>query len=93
MYFVSSTLVFYVDWDFSLGNMSMDLSSILAALTSHGVPLVTGTAIQVASPQRCTPGLAGPEPSGPFIHPGHHLHGSRGYLNVVPAGPAPPLGS
>ena len=57
----------------TLGHMSMDLSSVLAALTSHGVPSVTRTTIQVASPQGCTPGLAGPEPSGPFIHPGEHL--------------------
>ena len=56
--------------------MNMDLSSVLAALTSHGVPSVTGTTIQVASPQGCTPGVAGAEPSGPFIHPGQHFHGS-----------------
>ena len=29
---------------------------------------------------------------GAFIHLGQHLHGSRGYLNVVPAGPTTPLG-
>ena len=68
--FCSSALIFYIDWDFSLGHMSMDLSSVLAALSSHGLPSVTRTNIQVASPQGCTPGLAGPEPSGTFIHPG-----------------------
>ena len=40
--------------------MSMNLSSVLAALSSYGVPLVTGTNIQVVSPQGCTSGLAGP---------------------------------
>ena len=74
MYLCSSALVFYIDWDFSLGHMSMDLSGVLAALSSHGVASATGTNIQVASPQGCTPGLAGPEPSGTFIHPGQHLH-------------------
>ena len=82
----------FFDWDFSLGPMSMDLSSVLAALSSHGVLLVTGTNIQVASLQACTPGLGGPEPSGTFIQPGHHLHGSRDYLNVVRACSSPPLG-
>ena len=71
--------------------MSKDLSSVLAALSSHGVPSVTGTNIQVASLQGCTPGLAGPEPSGTFIQPGKYLHGSRGYQNVVPAEPIPSL--
>ena len=87
----SSALIFYIDWDFYLGHMSMDVSSDLAALSSHGVPWVTGTNIQVASPRGCTPGLAGPEPCGTFIHSGQHLHGSRGYLNGVPAGPIPSL--
>ena len=41
MYSCSSTLVFYIDWHFSPGHMSMDLSSVLAALSSHGVPSVT----------------------------------------------------
>ena len=72
--------------------MSMDLSSVLAALTSPMVPSVTGPINQVASPHGCLSGLAGPEPSGPLINPGQHLHGSRGYLNVVPAGPTPLLG-
>ena len=67
--------------------MSMDLSSVLAALSSHGVPLVTRTNIQVAFLQGCTPGLANPEPSGTYIHPGQHLHGSTGHLNVAPAWP------
>ena len=67
--------------------MSMDLSSVPAALSSHGVSWFTGINIQVASLQGCTTGLAGPETSGTFIHPAQHLHGSRGYLNVVPAGP------
>ena len=53
--------------------MSMDVSSDLTALSSHRVPSVTGINIQVASPQGCTPGLAGPEPSGTFIHPGQRL--------------------
>ena len=91
MYLWSSALIFYIDSDFPLGHMSMDVSSVLAALSSHGVPWVTGTNIQVASPRGCTPGLAGSEPSGTFIHPGQHLHGSTGYLNVVPAGPIPSL--
>ena len=43
----------------------MDLSSVLDALSCHGVPSVTRTNTQVASPQGCTPGLAGPEPSAP----------------------------
>ena len=77
---------------FSLGHMSMDLSSVRVALFSHGVPSVTGTNIQVASPQGCTPGLAGPEPSGTFIHPRQHLQGSRGYQAFVFAGPTPLLG-
>ena len=81
-----------MDWDFSLVHMTMDVSSVLAALSSRGAPSVTGTNIQVATPQGCTPGLANPEPSGAFIHPGQYLHGSRGYLMVVPAGPTPPLG-
>ena len=92
MYLSSSALMFFRDWDFSLGHMSMDLSSVLAALSSSMVPSVTGTNNQVASPHGCFLGLAGPEPSGPLIYPGQHLHGSRGYLNVVPAGPTPPLG-
>ena len=92
MYLCSSALTFFIDWDFSLGYMSMDLSSVLAALTSPMVPSVTGTNNQVASPHGCLPGLAGPEPSGPLINPGQHLHGSRRYLNVVPAEPTPSLG-
>ena len=91
MYLCSSALIFFIDWDFSLGHMSMDMPSVLAALSSPMVSSVTGTGIQVASPQGCTPGLAGPEPSGPLNYPGPHLHGSRGYLNVVPAGPIPSL--
>ena len=85
MYLSSSAFIFYIDRDSSLGHMSMDLSRVLATISSHGIPSVTGTNIQVASPQGCTPGLACPEPSGT-------LHGSRGYLNVVPAGSAPCLG-
>ena len=95
MYLCSSALIFFIDWDFSLGDMSMDLSnlsSVLAALSSPMVPSVTGTINQVASPQGCTPGLAGPEPSGLLNNPRQNLHGSRGYLNVVPAGPTPSLG-
>ena len=75
MYLCSSALIFYIDWDFSLGHMSMDLSTVFVALSSHGVPSVTGTNIRVASPQGCTPVLASPEPSGSFIHPAQHLHG------------------
>ena len=48
-----------------MGHTSMDLSSVLAALISHGFPSVTGNTIQVASPQGCTPGLAGHEPPAP----------------------------
>ena len=92
MYLCSSALIFYIDCDFSLGHMSMDLSSVLTALSSHGVPLVNGTIIQAASPQGCNPGVAGPEPSGTFIHRGQHLHGSTSYLNIVYAGPTPSLG-
>ena len=54
--------------------MRMDLPSVLAARSSPVVPSVTGTSIQVASPQDCTPGLASPEPSGPLNYPGQHLH-------------------
>ena len=64
-------------------------SSVLDALSSHGVLSLTGTNIQVASRQGCTLGLAGTEPSGIFIHPGQHLHGSSGYLNFVLAGLTP----
>ena len=74
MYLVSSALTFYVDWDFLLGQMSMDVSSVLAALSSHEVLSVTGTKFQVAFPQGCTPGVAGHEPCGSFIHPGQHLY-------------------
>ena len=74
MYLCSSALICYIDSDFSLRHVSMDLSSVLAAVSFHGVPSVTETNIQVASPQGCTPDLAGPEPSGTFIHPGQHLH-------------------
>ena len=91
MYLCSSALIFFTDWDFSLGHMSMDLSNLLAVLSSHGVPSVTGTKIEVASPQGCSLGLASPDPSGNFIEPGQHLHSSRGYLNDVPAGPIPSL--
>ena len=77
MYLCSSALIVYIDWDLYLRHLSRDLSSILAALSSHGVPLVTGTNIHVASPQGCTPGLAGPEPSSTFIHPGQHLQSSN----------------
>ena len=73
LHLLSSELIFYAEWNFSLGLMSMDLSSVPAAFTSHGLPSVTGTTIEVASPQACTPGLAGLEPSGTFIHPGQHL--------------------
>ena len=66
--------MFYIDWDFFLGPMSMDLPSVLAALSSQGVPSVTGTNIQVASLEGCYPSLAHPEPSSTFIHPGQHLH-------------------
>ena len=69
----SSALIFFIDWDSSLGHMSMDLPIVLAALSSPVVPSVTGTSIQVASPQGCTPGLAGPEPSGTLIYAGQHL--------------------
>ena len=68
MYSVSSAFIFYAQWAFSLGNMSMDLCSVLAALTPIGVPSVTGTPIQVASLQGWTPGLGSPESSGPSIH-------------------------
>ena len=93
MYLCSSALIFFIDWDFFLGHMSMDLSSVLTALSSPMVPLVSRTINQVASPHGCIPGLAGPEPSGLLNYPGQHLHVSRGYLNVVPAGPTPSLGS
>ena len=73
MYSCSSTLIFFIDWDFSLGHMSMDLSSVLATLLSPVFPSVTGTSIQVASPQGCIPGLAGPKPSGPLNYPGQQL--------------------
>ena len=92
MYSCSSPLGFFIDWDFSLGHMSMDLSSVFAAPSSPVVPLVTGTSIQVASPQGCIPSLAGPEPSGPLSYSGQQLNGSGGYLNVLPAGPTPSLG-
>ena len=77
MYLCSSALISYIDWNFSLGHMSMDLSSVLAALYYHGVPSVTGTNIQVASLQGCTLGPASPEFSGTFIHPGQHLQGVK----------------
>ena len=72
MYLCSSALIFYIDSEFSLRHMTIGLSSVLAALSSHGVLLVTGTNIQVA-PQGCTPGQAGPERSGTFSHPKQHL--------------------
>ena len=56
MYLWSSALIFYIDSDFSLRHMSMDVSSVLAALSSHGVPWVTGANVQVASPRGCTLG-------------------------------------
>ena len=74
MYLCSSSLTFGIDWDVYLGHMSIDMSSVLAALSSDGVPSVTGTKIRVASPQVCTRGLAGSEPSGTFVHLGQHLH-------------------
>ena len=74
MYLCESSLSFLIDWNFPLGHMSMDLCSVLTALFSHGVPFVTGSNIQVASPQGCTPGPAGPERSVTFIHPGQHVH-------------------
>ena len=49
MYLVSSALIFYADWDFSLGHTSMDLSSVVAAHTSPRFPSVTGTTIRVNS--------------------------------------------
>ena len=67
MHLWSSTLTFFIDWDFALGHLSMDSCSVIAALSSHGVTSVTGTNIQAASPQGCTPGLAGPEPLAPSI--------------------------
>ena len=73
MYLFSSALIFFIDWDFSLGHMSIDLSSVLAALASPMVPSVTGTNNQVASPHGCLPGLATPEPSSALINPGQHL--------------------
>ena len=91
MYLVSSALLFYIDWDFLLGCMGMDLSSVLAAVTSSGVLSFTGKTIQVASPQGCTRRPAGPEPSGSFIQLQEYLHGSRGYQNAFPAGPTPPF--
>ena len=92
MQLCSSAIIFLIDWHFLLVHLSMELSSVLAALSSYGVLWVTGTNIQFASPQCSIPGVANPEPSGTFIHPGQHLHGGGGYLNVVPAGPTPPLG-
>ena len=73
MYLSSSALIFFIDRDFSLGHMSMDLSSVLAALSSPMVPSVSGIINQVVSPHSCLAGLAGPEPSGPLINPGPHL--------------------
>ena len=92
MYLCSSAFILFIDWDFSLGHMTMDLPNDLAALPSPMVPSVTGTSIQVASPQGCTRGLAGPEPSDPLIYLGQHDSGGRGDLNLVPAGPTPSLG-
>ena len=72
-YLGSSASNLFIDWDFSLGHMSMDLPSVLAALSSPMGPWVTGTSIRVVSSQGCNPGLAGPEPSRPLIYPGLHL--------------------
>ena len=83
MYLCSSALISFIDWVFSLGHMSMDLSSVLAALSSPIVPWVTGTSIQVASPQGCGPGLESPEPSGPPNYPGQHLHAFKILLAYV----------
>ena len=83
MYLCSSALIFFIDWDFSLLHMSMDLSSVLAALNSPMVPSGTGTNNQLASPHGCLSGLDGPEPSGPLINPGQHLQlqvSARGQL-------------
>ena len=55
---LSPALILYVDWGFSPGHMSMDLSSVLAALTLNGVPSVAARTIQMASPQGCTSGPA-----------------------------------
>ena len=63
-----SALIYYADCNFSLGQICLDLSSGLPGLTSAQVTLVSRTTIHVASPQGCTPGLAGLEPSGVFIH-------------------------
>ena len=65
MYLVSSASFCYANVNFSSGHMSMDLSSVLATFTSHGVPPVTGTTIQVASPQGYTAVLAGLSPAAP----------------------------
>ena len=54
--------------------MSMDLSSVLAALTFHADPSISGITIHVASPQGGTPGLARLEHSRHFNHLGGHLH-------------------
>ena len=62
MYLCSSAFFPYIDCNFSVGHISMDLSSVLAALSSNGVSAVTGTNIHVASRQGCTLGIAGPEP-------------------------------
>ena len=78
MYLCSPALIFFIDWDFSLGHMSMNvsnLSSVPAALSSPMVPSITGTINQVAFPQGCTPGLAGPEPSDLLNNPGQNLRG------------------
>ena len=63
--------------------MSIELSSVLTALTSPMVPSVTGTNNQVASPHGCFPGLTGPEPSGPLINPGQHLQALCGQDDVA----------
>ena len=80
MYLRSVALIFFIDWDFSLGHMSMNLSSFLAALSSPMVSSVTGTTNQVASPHGCILGLPGPEPSGVLNYPGQHLQLPPGVL-------------
>ena len=49
MYLLSSALFLHTNW-----HIGMDFSSVLLAVTSNGVPPVTTTTIQVASPQSYT---------------------------------------